>query len=87
MVVFVFERPEAVGRIQVFVTVPIRLQGAKNGAIFAIMVDLNADVRNRGTNFMGLVICHSDKLGRSRLVQCRGTNIVGLRNLSRPKNC
>ena len=83
MVVFVFERLEAVGRIFVFVPVPVRPQGAKNGAIFAIMVDLNADVRNRGTNFMGLGICHGEKLGRSRLVQCRVTNIVGLADMSR----
>ena len=67
----------------VFVTVPVRPQGAKNGAIFAIMVDLNAEVRNRGTNIIGEVICHGDNLSRSRLVQCRGTNKVGIRNLSR----
>jgi hypothetical protein len=42
----------------VFVTVPVRPQGAKNGAIFAIMVQLNADYECRGTNFIGLVICH-----------------------------
>ena len=52
MVVFVFERLEAVGRIFVFVTVPVRLQGARNGAIFAIMVKADAQVRNRGTNSM-----------------------------------
>ena len=86
MVVFVFERLEAVGKIFVFVTVPVRPQGAKNGAIFAIMVDLNADVRNRGTNFIGLGICHGDKLGRSRLVQCRGTNTGGLEDLSRHRS-
>ena len=40
---------------------PVRPQGAKNGAIFAIMVDLNADVRNRGTNTIAEVICHGEK--------------------------
>ena len=83
MVVFVFERLEAVVRSFVFVTVPVRPQGARNGAIFAIMVDVNADVRNRGTNTIAEVICHGDNLSRSRLVQCRAANIVGIRNLSR----
>ena len=85
VVVFVFERLEAVSRILSFRHGFIRPQGAKNGAIFAIMVDLNADVRNRGTNFIALWICHGEKLYRSRLVQFRGTNIIGQRNLSRCK--
>lgn len=34
------ERPEDADRIIIFVTVPVRLQGAKHGAIFAIMVIL-----------------------------------------------
>ena len=67
----------------VFVTVPIRPQGAKNGAIFAIMVEFYVDVRKRGTNTIAEVICHGEDLSRSRLVQFRGTNKVGLRNLSR----
>ena len=83
MVVFVFERLEAVSRILSLRHGFIRLQGAKNGAIFAIMVDLNADYECRGTNFIGVMICHGDKLGRSRLVQCRAINMVGLRNWSR----
>jgi hypothetical protein len=41
--------------------VPVRPQGARNGAVFAIMVDLNSDMRNRGTIFIGLVICHGRK--------------------------
>ena len=41
----------------VFVTVPVRPQGARNGAIFAIMVDLNADYECRGTILIVLVIC------------------------------
>ncbi len=69
----------------VFVTVPVRLQGAKNGAVFALMAQLSALVRNRGTNIIAEVTYHNDKLGRSRLAQCRGTNIVGLDNLSRYK--
>ena len=86
MVVFVFERLEAVGRISSFRPDFIRPQGAKNGAIFAIMVEFNADVRNRGTNTIAEVICHGEDLNRSRLVQFRGTNMVGLRNLSRYKS-
>jgi hypothetical protein len=70
---------------QVFVTVPVRPQEAKRGAVFAIMVQLSAEVRNRGTNIIGEVICHGDKLGRSRLVQCRGTKMVGLEDMSRCK--
>ena len=70
----------------VFVTVPVRPKGAKNGAIFAIMVDINADVRNRGTNTIAEVICHGEDLSRSHLVQFRGINMVGIRNLSRYKS-
>jgi hypothetical protein len=42
---------------------PVRPQGAKNGAVFAIMVNLNADNECRGTIFIGLVICHGLKSG------------------------
>ena len=83
VVVFGDERPEAVVKITSFRPDFIRPQGARNGAIFAIMVDLNADYECRGTISIGLVICHGDKLSRSCLVQCRGTNMVGLWNLSR----
>ena len=83
MVVFGDERPEAVSRISSFRPDVIRPQGAKNGAIFAIMVDLNADVRNRGTNTIAEVICHGDNLAQGCLVKCRGTNNDGVDNMSR----
>ena len=57
MVVFGDERPEAVSRITSFRSDVIRPQEARHGAIFAIMVDLNADYECRGTNFIELVIC------------------------------
>jgi len=50
------------------------------------MVELYADMRNRGTNNIAEVICHGEDLSRSRLVQCRGINMVGIRNLSRHRN-
>ena len=48
---------------QVFVTVPVRPKEAKHGAIFAIMVDLNADYECRGTIFIGLIICPGVETG------------------------
>jgi hypothetical protein len=87
VLVNVDERPEAVSRITSFRPDFIRPQEAKRGAVFAIMVQSNSGYVLRGTNFIALLICHGDKYSRSCLVQCRGTNIGGLDNLSWLSNC
>jgi hypothetical protein len=67
--------------------VPVRPQGAKNGAIFAIMVHLNADYECRGIIFIGLVICPGVETWSkppgavSRDKHCRTCGLVPLQKL------
>ena len=76
-------RPKAVGRITSFRSDVIRPKGTRHGAIFAIMVELNAQGCNRGTNTIAEVICHGEKLAQGCLVQFRGTKKGGIDNMSR----
>ena len=46
----------------------------------------NAKERNHGTNIIAEVICHGDKLAQGCLVQCRGTNLGGVDNMSRHRS-